>query len=637
MEQIYKVQDPTGKIIEISGPPGASDDEVIAQAQKLFSAPKETPKKTGDIVSSSIIRGASGLAGLPVDALNLLRTARNKAQGTNYPGFPGGSQDIIKGVEKVTGMPLYQPESGAGSVLGGAIEGATAGAPFGPLGMISGGVGGATAELAGLATNNNPFARFMGGLVGSGVTGLLGSARRPTGNVLGDALKETSDDQFKLAQNLVDEARKRGITLTGPEALAQVKNSPNEPVLNLLRVVEQSRGGGPQMSQVMSQRTDQNRQAIQPVLNQIGPKVQDPTSIAPRVSSAAEGVINDARNVGNAAARPFYQQAEKDMVSGRGMDALLQDPVVKDAVESVLKDPFYGVVGKPRNSVEVLDAAKKYLDDIASGAKASGLNNKSRIAGQSTKAITETADAVSPAYPQARSIVEKNMREVVEPLQASPVGGLAAKTDFTQQRNVLFPKNPETLTPDLVKSTISQLNKKDPTAARDLTRQFLETQFDEASRNLVKGGNEWGGAKFASAITGNSTQAKNIRAAVESVGGKDALTGFNKFIQIMEAQGKRQPTGSQTAFNQQVTEELSKGGAMSEVVTSVASPSKGLSAVSDWWQRFKYEGNSKELAQIFTDPQSVAKMRKLALMGKDSPGARALATSIVVPLTQTEQ
>jgi hypothetical protein len=39
-DKIYKVQDPTGAIREISGPDGASDDEVIAQAQKLFSQPK---------------------------------------------------------------------------------------------------------------------------------------------------------------------------------------------------------------------------------------------------------------------------------------------------------------------------------------------------------------------------------------------------------------------------------------------------------------------------------------------------------------------------------------------------------------------------------------------------------------------
>lgn len=42
-DQIYKVQDPQGNIREISGPPGASDDEVIARAQELFStAPKQS-------------------------------------------------------------------------------------------------------------------------------------------------------------------------------------------------------------------------------------------------------------------------------------------------------------------------------------------------------------------------------------------------------------------------------------------------------------------------------------------------------------------------------------------------------------------------------------------------------------------
>lgn len=37
--QIYKVQDPTGAIREIEGPAGATDEQVIAQAQKLFAAP----------------------------------------------------------------------------------------------------------------------------------------------------------------------------------------------------------------------------------------------------------------------------------------------------------------------------------------------------------------------------------------------------------------------------------------------------------------------------------------------------------------------------------------------------------------------------------------------------------------------
>jgi len=42
-DQIYKVRDPQGNIREIRGPAGASDEEVIAQAQRLFATPAEPP------------------------------------------------------------------------------------------------------------------------------------------------------------------------------------------------------------------------------------------------------------------------------------------------------------------------------------------------------------------------------------------------------------------------------------------------------------------------------------------------------------------------------------------------------------------------------------------------------------------
>lgn len=43
-DQIYKVRDPQGNIREIKGPAGASDDEVITQAQKLFGAAPAQPQ-----------------------------------------------------------------------------------------------------------------------------------------------------------------------------------------------------------------------------------------------------------------------------------------------------------------------------------------------------------------------------------------------------------------------------------------------------------------------------------------------------------------------------------------------------------------------------------------------------------------
>lgn len=45
----YKVRDPQGNIREISGPDGASDEEIIAQAQKLFSAPPAAPANLGSM------------------------------------------------------------------------------------------------------------------------------------------------------------------------------------------------------------------------------------------------------------------------------------------------------------------------------------------------------------------------------------------------------------------------------------------------------------------------------------------------------------------------------------------------------------------------------------------------------------
>ena len=47
-DQIYKVQDPQGNIRQISGPAGASEDEIIAQAQKLFTdvIPAPTPDQS---------------------------------------------------------------------------------------------------------------------------------------------------------------------------------------------------------------------------------------------------------------------------------------------------------------------------------------------------------------------------------------------------------------------------------------------------------------------------------------------------------------------------------------------------------------------------------------------------------------
>lgn len=76
--QIYKVQDPSGRIREIEGPSGASDAEVIAQAQKLFAAdipssgipgPRAKPQaSTMDIITSAPYKAVAGAADILLTA-----------------------------------------------------------------------------------------------------------------------------------------------------------------------------------------------------------------------------------------------------------------------------------------------------------------------------------------------------------------------------------------------------------------------------------------------------------------------------------------------------------------------------------------------------------------------------------------
>jgi len=591
--------------------------------------------------ASAIPKAAAGLVGLPQTILSL----PGKAAGA--VGLPTAKSyldelfsapnigDISRsGFEKLGVM--YEPQTTPGKFTGAITEGAAGGAPMGVVAALAGAAGGGASELAGQLTDNNPYWRLAAGLMGGLTVGGLASLRQPTGAVLNDVLRDTTPQQMQQAQRLIDNARTMGVVLTGPEAIAQVKRSATEPILGVQRVVEQSRGGGPTMAATMAARPGQNEAAFQGVLNRVGPAVADPTSIAPRVAGAAEQTIDAARQAGNARAAPLYAAAQAQTVPSSTWNNAVTNPAIAEALVRVRNNPLLGLQNETAGSVRWLDAAKKYLDEASNPAIGASALERTGAAGATRAAsdLRSSVDAVIPAYGQARGIVERNMRDVVEPLQRQPIGQLAATAGpnkiptFEAQRQVLFPANPETLTPSAVRQTINQIRVRDPNAARDLTRQFLETQFNEVTQRLVAGENAMGGAKFAAALTGNTRQGENIRAAIQSTGGDQALTGFNRFISIMEAQGKRQPAGSMTEFNKQISEELGRGGLVGQAASTAASPGAWLTGAKDWYERFKYGGNTAELAQIFTDPRSVDRMRRLAMMNPGTERAQALAAVI---------
>ncbi len=99
----YKVKGPDGVIHEIEGPEGASDDEIIAQAQKLFPAkkyasPSDDPSKVGLLnAAASLDQGIYNVGGKATDLASNLGASPEVAGGVGY-GTNLGLQLLTSGM-----------------------------------------------------------------------------------------------------------------------------------------------------------------------------------------------------------------------------------------------------------------------------------------------------------------------------------------------------------------------------------------------------------------------------------------------------------------------------------------------------------------------------------------------------------
>lgn len=128
-DQIYKVQDPQGNIREISGPAGASDADVIAQAQKLFAdipvkpaymqipggenvtLPNPKPASMQDRIMGAVETPAIIAGGIG----RMVATPFAQMIGEAYGGYgtPQGKEAGQKAAQ-VTSQQFYQPRTETG-------------------------------------------------------------------------------------------------------------------------------------------------------------------------------------------------------------------------------------------------------------------------------------------------------------------------------------------------------------------------------------------------------------------------------------------------------------------------------------------------------------------------------------------
>lgn len=238
-------------------------------------------------------------------------------------------------------------------------------------------------------------------------------------------------------------------------------------------------------------------------------------------------------------------------------------------------------------------------------------------------------------YPNVVSRLEAvaTSRDALAKIEASPIGRMATKDPDTRKAiNALFPRDPLAGSTAETAATVAALAKKRPAVAEQLVRTHLETVFNQSTRNLTSGANEFGGAKFAAAIKGNAEQAAMLEAAVKALpNGAERWQGFNRFLDVMEATGQRQRIGSQTEFNRELRQQLSTGKVGGEATALVGGGVTQIPArLREAYQNYRYGRNVNELAAILTDPKAAPLLRALT---KGEGGLNSRNVAIATRLT----
>jgi len=485
---------------------------------------------------------------------------------------------------------------------------------------FQGAVGGSTSELLNSIGVESPLAQFLatgGAMTAAGLP--VGGLRSTPADIVNRNLKGVTPEQMRLAQLLQQNSIKQGMPITGAEAIAQV--SGQRGLTTTQRFLEQAEPSQGTMNQFMAGRPAGVQQGFGNLMQNVSPRA--PTSATPfNLQQAGQNVIRGAESSVTGNVSPYFTQAGKQAVPNTDIAGMMTNPKIFDAVEYVRSTGTYGVKNEPANSVKTLIAAKQYLDDQYSkqmNAVTGAEKNAARVTYSANRQLDDYLNAVSPDYAKGSQKFEVAQKTQITPLKQGVVGQIA---EGATGADILMPQKPVSLYPADIKRTADLLRRKDPTALPDWTRQNLEGIFNETTQKLATGENQFGGPKFASTIAGNKQQRDNLRTLVTETSGMQAWQGFERFLDVAEAQGQRMPANSATAFNEMIKNELGTG-----VVSKALTPFK-LSNIVSWAENIQLGRNADVLAKMLTDPDSVTKLQELARTGPKSAKAQTLVNSI---------
>lgn len=651
------VQLPDGRIVT-DVPDGTTQAELM---RRLKLAEDRAPSVGMDVAKSAAVavpKAALGLAGMVGDVRDLVSLGKDKlaqylpeglvkadkvasalspvsALTSMYPS----SGELRKPVEAVTGK-FYEPQTRAGKVADTAVQTAAtmgrnwATAPLKAAAMTAGVTAGT--EGAGALTNDNPWARMIGGVLGGVPVAVLNAARSRPGVLARDAIGDVTEAEIQQAKQMEQQARAAGVPLMGTESLDRGHQ--------LASAAYASPSGNPIIDRFLKPRAAQVDSAVRrDIISQTGPR-DTPQGNASRAQKAAEDVIAGLERDRTAVVKPFYDAARQEDLPAAAVDAVRAKLIAAQRAAPASEQGIYqqyidDLSARNSTNAGTLDEVYKRARDASDlGIGATTADKMAAAAARVAKPELEALTQQSQNLATGRQVYAANTRQSIEPVTSGPVGVVAGKTGFDPASPSPVPRitsvigDANTARPETIRQLYTELNKHDRQAFPGIAQTYLENQLNAAGADLRSGANPTSGAKFRQAIAGDAQSKANFEETMRGVAisrGKNpdqVVAGANKLIDILERTGRTPGIGSQTAPRIDMNTNMERGLLTDLGRTASASPTAPwMDRLSQWVARGRWE----DLARALTDPNSVEKLVRLGKMRPDGLSASYTAASLL--------
>ena len=176
----------------------------------------------------------------------------------------------------------------------------------------------------------------------------------------------------------------------------------------------------------------------------------------------------------------------------------------------------------------------------------------------------------------------------------------------------------------------------DPNVTRSTARIYLETALDKALKDNMGGPPVTVGAKFAVKVAGTPQAKANLNAILESVARANKVspgeyrTGWQKLVEVLSRTARIPGAGSPTAQRQELARQAADPSFVGKAADAL-NLTKGsvLGQIADRSREASQGRNYEMLARIFTDPNSVDIIRRLARTKPDSIAAQYLLAELM--------